>query len=133
MKLTLKGKSKVAEVTSHFKKLRHEMQTQKQSSGNVLLKGWVTRKNLSSQDNSDKYTAHYEMLEQAQRCSVFTLFEGVSVYLIPITGETKDFCRMMGIYPVKGKDNSNNPEESSNLEESHYYAFVSQIRQSFTK
>ena len=104
------------------------------SSSNILLKGWVTRKNLSSQDNSDKYTKHFELLEQTQRCDVFTLFEGVSVYLIPITSQTKDFCRQMGIYPLKGKDqgkdcsgNLNNPEESSNsiLDETHYYAFLS--------
>ena len=138
MKLTLKGKSKVHEVTSHFRKLRQEMLSShhKPSSSNVLLKGWVTRKNAASQDNSDRYTSHFEMLEQAQRCSVFTLFEGVSVYLIPITEQTKDFCRMMGIYPIKfvNKDQqSNNPEECSILEETHYYAYVSQIRQSFAK
>ena len=83
---------------------------------------------------------HYDTLEQAQRCSVFTLFEAVSVYFIPITSQTKDFCRQMGIYPLKGKDgaviggkNANNPEENSILDETHYYAFLSQIRQSFTK
>ena len=81
---------------------------------------------------------HYDQLKQAQRCSVFTLFEGVSIYLIPITSETKDFCRQMGIYPLKGKDNpgaqsTTNPEEHSILEETHYYAFLSQIRQSFPK
>jgi len=41
----------------------------------------------------------------------------------------------MGIFPLKGKDSQNlsNPEECSILEETHYYAFMSQIRQSFTK
>ena len=45
----------------------------------------------------------------------------------------------MGIYPLKGKDggltggSSNNPEECTILEETHYYAFLSQVRQSFTK
>ena len=72
---------------------------------------------------------NFEALEQASRCSVFTLFEGVSVYLIPITSVTKDFCRQMGIYPLKGgKESHNNPEESTVLEETHYYAFLSQIR-----
>jgi len=64
--LSLKGKSKIGEVTTHFKKLRQEMLNQKQSAGqssNILLKGWVTRKNMSSQDNSDRYTMHYDMLE----------------------------------------------------------------------
>ena len=89
--MTLKGKSKIAEVLPHFKKLRQDIAQNKAS--NLLLKGWVTRKNISSQDNSDRYTSHYDMLEQAKRCSVFTLFEGVSVYLIPITSETKEFCR----------------------------------------
>ena len=110
------------------------------SNSNILLKGWVTRKNLASQDNSDKYTKHFETLEQRERCDVFTLFEGVSVYLIPITSQTKDFCRQMGIYPLKGKDqgkdcsntvnnNLNNPEESNSiLDETHYYAFLSQVR-----
>ena len=65
-KLTLKGKSKIAEVTAHFKKLRQEMNQHSQgSSKNLLLKGWVTRKNLSSQDNSDKYTLHYDTLQQS--------------------------------------------------------------------
>jgi len=107
------------------------MLSQKQAN-NVLLKGWVTRKNLGSQDNSDRYTMHFDGLDQAQRCSVFTLFEGVSVYLIPITSQTKEFCRQMGIYPLKGKE-GNNPEESTLFEETHYYAFLSQVRQSFTK
>lgn len=67
-KLILKGKSKIGEVTAHFRKLRQEMLNQKQNgthSNNVLLKGWVTRKNLGSQDNSDRYTMHYDQLEQA--------------------------------------------------------------------
>lgn len=48
----------------------------------------------------------------------------------------------MGIYPLKGKDQQpengpskdlNNPEESSLVDETHYYAFLSQVRQSFSK
>lgn len=41
----------------------------------------------------------------------------------------------MGICPLKGRDGSTqpNPEEPSILEETHYYAFLSQIRQSFAK
>ena len=105
-KLLLKGKSKIAEVTSHFRKLRNEMRGMKQSgssSSNVLLKGWITRKQMQSQENSDRYTAHWEALDAAQRCSVFTLFEGVSVYVIPVTSATRDFCRTMGIHPLKCK------------------------------
>ena len=102
---------------------------------NVLLKGWVTRKQIGSQENSDRYTAHWEALDAAQRCSVFTLFEGVSVYVIPVTSATRDFCRQMGIHPMKCKSTQStmNPEESATQHETHYFAFLSQVRQSFSK
>ena len=31
----------------------------------------------------------------------------------------------MGIYPLKGTKDGNNPEEATVLEETHYYAFLS--------
>mmetsp|Transcript_17671 Transcript_17671/g.23861 ORF Transcript_17671/g.23861 Transcript_17671/m.23861 type:complete len:88 (-) Transcript_17671:1317-1580(-) len=50
-----------------------------------------------------------------------------------MTSLTKEFCRHMGIYPLKGKESAMNPEEAGAGEETHYFAFLSQVRQSFNK
>ena len=70
-------------------------------SSHFLLKGWITRTNIANQLNSDKYTAHFESLEQTQRCSVYTLFKGVNIYVVPVIQETKLFCKQMGVVPLK--------------------------------
>ena len=90
--MTLKGKSKIEEVTQHFLKLRHDPKVNSRPD-NILLKGWVTRKNFKAQENSEKYARHYDSLEQSQRCSVFSVFEGVSLYLVPLNEQTKLFCK----------------------------------------
>ena len=135
--LTLKGKSKIAEVTSHFLKLRHDSKINLKPD-NVLLKGWVTRKNFKAVENSEKYAKHYDFLEQGERCSVFKLFEGVSLYLVPINEQTKLFCKQMGVIPFKpinykdGKAVYESAEDRFS-EETHFYAFFTQVRQQFVK
>ena len=105
---------------------------------NVLLKGWVTRKNFKSQENSERYSKHFDFLESQERCSVFKMFESMSLYLVPITEKTKSFCKQMGVVPLKpinycdGKPVYQSVEEKY-AEETHFYAFFCQVRQKFDK
>ena len=104
--MSLKGKSNIGDVTSHFLRLKREKR---------LLKGWITRKgnpgqlnssethSLSKtgnwQENSDKYTKLFDELESTNRAALFNVFQGVTFYLVPITLKTKDFCRELDILP----------------------------------
>ena len=135
--LHLKGKSKIQEVTSHFMKVRQDVKLNL-TPNNVLLKGWVTRKNFKSQENSERYSKHFDFLESQERCSVFKMFESMSLYLVPITEKTKSFCKQMGVVPLKpinycdGKPVYQSVEEKY-AEETHFYAFFCQVRQKFDK
>ena len=66
------------------------------------------------------------------------MFEGVSLYLVPITEKTKSFCKQMGVVPLKpinyqdGKPVYQNAEERF-AEETHFYAYFCQVKQQFTK
>jgi hypothetical protein len=54
--LPLKGKAKTSDVINHFLRLKRDKR---------LIKGWAVRKNLNSQDNSDRYTKLFDELENS--------------------------------------------------------------------
>lgn len=119
----------------HFERLKRDKR---------LIKGWVTRKNTGNQENSDRYTKLFDELEATQRSALFNVFQGVTLYMVPITKANKDFLKRMGLdletfrsfkaYD-EGKEVSQKCQEEAKIleEETHTFAFMSQIKQVFTQ
>jgi hypothetical protein len=135
--LSLKGKPKLTDVENHFLRLRGDKRR--------LLKGWIARKQLqqgvSSQDNSDRYTKVFEELDSTQKSALFTVFHNITLYIVPITKNTRKFCAEMGINPDQCFRNEEvfegepaSPDDFRNLtEETHLCAFFSLIKHSFDR
>ena len=130
--LPLKGKAKTSEVINHFLRLKKDKS---------VIRGWAVRKNTFSQENNDKYTKLFDELEQTSKSALFNVFQNVTFYLVPITSKTKEFCRQMGIVPetISNAEKGNGLSQDDCIdietllqEETHSYALISQIKQSFS-
>jgi hypothetical protein len=94
--LTLKGKAKLLDVTTHFLRLKRDKR---------LLKGWVTRRGLLHQENNDRHCRLFEELDMTDKSALFNLYQNTTtLYLVPFTPKNKDFIMQMGIDIEKVKD-----------------------------
>ena len=93
--LQLKGKAKLQDVTSHFLRLKRDKR---------LVKGWMVRKNAINQDNNDKFTKLFDELDQTQKSALFNVFQNVTLYIVPITKQTREFVGEMGLDLERVKD-----------------------------
>ena len=59
------------------------------------------------QENNDKYTKLFDELDQTERSALFNVFQGVTLYLVPITSKTRDFVQQMGVDLEKLMKDSN--------------------------
>ena len=113
-----------------------------------LLKGWATRRNNLHQENNDKYTKLFDELDITEKSALFNLYQGATIYLVPVNFKNKDFIMQMGMDFEKVKDAASYDqnkqvsdekkvrveEEVKQLkEETHTYAYFCQIKQPFSQ
>lgn len=113
-------------MTTHFLRQKKDRR---------LLRGWLARKG-GAQDNSDRYCKLFEELESTGKSALFNVVSNITLYIVPITGKTREFCNEMGVNPdegfrrgeyfEKGVLSEGDAEDVKGLEEeTHLYAFFS--------
>ena len=64
-----------------------------------MIRGWLVRKNCENQENNDGYTKLFDDLDMTQKSALFNVFQGITLYIVPLNPRTRDFCIEMGLDP----------------------------------
>lgn len=80
-------------------------------------------------------------MDLTQKSALFNVYQGITLYLVPITAKTRDFCNEMGVDTDLFKNAKHFTETTASAkaqddiraleEETHCYAVFSQIKQAF--
>lgn len=98
----IKGKSNQREVCEHFTRVRTEIKQQQlhpnmPQTGQLLLKGLCRRRSHLNSKESDSYQRFFDNMEATQRAGVFALQDNISLYLLPLSKNTRQFFKSMDL------------------------------------